>query len=240
MINKQSHVPVYAQIEEQLKQQIVEQKYPVGAMIPSERELSTQYGVSRMTVRQALAELVAEGLLRREKGKGTFVANPKLEQPLNGLTSFTEDMRSRGLEPSSQIVVFEKKKAPFDVQKDLMLEANDIVYYIIRIRNADGEPMAVERTYLPVSLFPQLQMKDIQHSLYRFIEGEYNYQIGNAIQQMEAALITKEDATFLNVRPDAVALLIKRTSYLKDGRPFESVHSAYRADRYKFISEIKR
>ena len=240
MINKQSHVPVYAQIEEQLKTQISEQKYPVGTMIPSERELATQYKVSRMTVRQALTELVTEGLLRREKGKGTFVANPKLEQPLNGLTSFTEDMRSRGLEPSSQIVAFEKKKAPFDVRKDLMLEEGEFVYYIIRVRNADGEPMAVERTYLPVHLFPRLDMTALESSLYGFIEKQYPYQIGNAIQQMEAARINKEDATFLNVRPDAVSLLIKRTSYLKDGRPFESVHSAYRADRYKFISEIKR
>lgn len=96
MLDKQSPIPIYIQIEEQLKQQIQQGDFPVGTAIPSERELTERFDVSRMTVRQAITNLVNDGLLYREKGRGTFVASPKVEQPLNGLTSFTEDMVKRG------------------------------------------------------------------------------------------------------------------------------------------------
>jgi len=240
MINKRSHIPVYMQIEEQLKKKIAEGIYKVGQVIPSERELALQYDVSRMTVRQAITNLVNDGLLYREKGRGTFVSSPKLEQPLNGLTSFTEDMLARGMVPSSQLVKFERKPAPFELAQDLLIESGEDVYSIMRIRNADGEPMAIERTYLPAKLFPGLTAEKLQTSLYSLIESHYQLTIGNAIQQMEAALTTKEDAQFLHIPPSGVVLLIKRTSFLDSGQPFEIDRSVYRADRYKFISEIQR
>lgn len=95
LLEKNSHIPIYIQIEEIIKQRIYLEEYKIGETIPSERELSAQFDVSRMTVRQSITNLVNSGLLYREKGRGTYVANPKLEQPLKGLTSFTEDMRTR-------------------------------------------------------------------------------------------------------------------------------------------------
>lgn len=240
MVDKNSHIPIYIQIEEILKQKILLGEYQVGDAIPSERDLSEQFDVSRMTVRQSITNLVNNGLLYRSKGRGTYVANPKLEQPLNGLTGFTEDMRARGLVPSSKILRFEKILPPFEICRELLLNEGEEVYFIVRIRNADGEPMAIERTYIPVKLFPEIEESKIAGSLYALIEDTYQKKIGNAIQQMEAAIVSKEDSKYLKMGVNAVVLIIKRTSFLQDGKPFEIVRSAYRADRYKFISEIQR
>lgn len=216
------------------------EEYKIGANIPSERELSEQLGVSRMTVRQSITNLVNSGLLYREKGRGTFVANPKLEQPLNGLTSFTEDMKARGMEPSSKLIHFEKIVPPVDIARDLQLDLEEMVFFVVRIRYADRKPMAIERTYIPVKVFPELDEKKIMGSLYALIEAKYHQKIGNAIQQMEAAITTKEDSKYLQIQTTSAVLIIKRTSFLSDGVPFELVRSTYRADRYKFISEIQR
>ncbi|MFJ8262274.1 GntR family transcriptional regulator [Rummeliibacillus sp. NPDC094406] len=240
MVDKNSHVPIYVQIEEILKEKISHGEYAVGCAIPSERELSETFTVSRMTVRQSITQLVNDGFLYREKGRGTFVASPKFEQPLNGLTSFTEDMRARGMEPSSNIVTFEKQLPPYDIREDFKLMDNEEVFFIARIRNADHKPMAIERTYIPVKLLPDLNEEDLQGSLYNLVENKYGFEINNAIQQMEATIVTKEDAKYLKLEATGVVLIIKRTSYLANGQPFEVVRSAYRADRYKFISEIKR
>ncbi|GLC88482.1 GntR family transcriptional regulator [Lysinibacillus piscis] len=240
MLDKNSHIPIYIQIEEIIKQRIYLNEYKIGETIPSERELSIQFDVSRMTVRQSITNLVNTGLLYREKGRGTYVANPKLEQPLQGLTSFTEDMRARGMEPSSKVLRFEKIVPPMDIANDLLLEHGEEVFFVVRIRSADSKPMAIERTYIPVKIYPDLDEKKITGSLYALIETHFQRKIGNAIQQMEAAIVTKEDSKLLQINHTAPVLIIKRTSYLADGVPFELVRSTYRADRYKFISEIQR
>ncbi|QFG01230.1 GntR family transcriptional regulator [Psychrobacillus glaciei] len=240
MIDKNSHVPIYVQIQELLKQRILLGEYKVGENISSERELSEQLGVSRMTVRQSITNLVNTNLLYREKGRGTFVANPKREQSLHGLTSFTEDMKARGMKPSNKLIQFEKMIPSFDIAKDLQLEKREEVFYVVRIRYADEKPMAIERTFIPVKIFPELDEKKIMGSLYTLIETHRHQKIGNAIQEIEAAILSKEDSECLAMDDLTAGLIIKRTSFLIDGIPFELVRSIYRADRYKFISEINR
>ncbi|OMC85402.1 GntR family transcriptional regulator [Viridibacillus sp. FSL H8-0123] len=240
MLDKNSPVPMYIQIEEFLKGKIFEEEYKIGENIPSEREFSEQLGVSRMTVRHAITNLVNSGLLYREKGRGTYVANPKLEQPLSGLTSFTEDMRSRGYEPSNKLIRFEKIIPPIDIAKALQMKMGDEVFSVVRIRNADQLPMAIERTYIPVEIIPDLDKSMVLGSLYSLIEERHHQKIGHASQLMEAALVTKEDSKLLNIEQPSAVLIIERKSYLSTGIPFELVRSTYRADRYKFISEIQR
>lgn len=240
MLDKQSPIPIYIQIEEQLKQQIQQGDFPVGASIPSERELSERFAVSRMTVRQSITKLVNDGLLYREKGRGTFVASPKVEQPLNGLTSFTEDMESRGMVPSSKLIGFDILEPESDVAQELQLNAGDQVYFVERIRFADDKPMAIERTYLPVKHFPDLTEESFQGSLYAVIENQQQLKISHATQRMEAGLVKKEDAGLLHIQPPAAILLIERISFLEGDLPFEVVRSTYRADRYKFTTEIQR
>lgn len=240
MLDKQSRIPMYVQIEEQLKRRIDEGEFAIGAAIPSERELTDQFGVSRMTVRQSITNLVNEGLLYREKGRGTFVAVPKVEQPLNGMTSFTEDMQARGLVPSNKLLSFETMMPDQNIAKELQLDRQEKVYLVERIRYADEKPMAIERTYLPVKLFPKLSRESLKGSLYSLIEQEQKLSISHASQRMEAALAKKEDAELLQINVPAAILIIERTSYLSNGQPFEVVRSIYRADRYTFITEIQR
>lgn len=240
VLDKRSAVPIYMQIAEELKQRIENGGFESGAAIPSERNLTEQYGVSRMTVRQAITDLVNAGLLYRERGRGTFVAARKVEQPLTGLTSFTEDMKSRGMVPGSKIIRFEIQQPAAGIQTALQLDAGDEVFFVERIRYADNQPMAIERNYLPVKLFPELTRESLTGSLYALAEQDRQLSIGRASQHMEAALVTSEDAELLHIMAPAAVLIIERSSYLTDGVPFEVVHSTYRADRYKFISDIFR
>ncbi len=240
MLDKGSTVPMYVQIEEHLKRRMKQGEFTVGTAIPSERELSEMFDVSRMTVRQSIMNLVTEGLLYREKGRGTFVAAPKMEQPLSGLTSFTEDMVSRGMEPGTKLISFKKVVAEDDIAQALQLIEGEQVFAVKRIRNADHKPMAIERSYLPVKIVPELDLNIVEGSLYSFIEQQKELSISHAVQSMEATLVNKEDADFLQISIPAAVIVIERVSYLTDEMPFEVVRSTYRADRYKFISEIRR
>src|SRR5690606_3088473 len=137
MLDKNSPIPVYYQLEERLKESIEKKEWEEGQIIPSERVLSEQYGISRMTVRQAIQNLVRDGYLYREKGKGTFVAANKIEQPLQGLTSFTEDMRSRGLKPGTRLLDFSVVAAEGELVRKLRVAEGESVIVIKRVRLAD-------------------------------------------------------------------------------------------------------
>ncbi|MFC7062113.1 GntR family transcriptional regulator [Halobacillus seohaensis] len=240
MIDKKSPLPMYYQIEEDIKQRISNNEFRPSDMIPSERELSESYEVSRMTVRQAMTNMVNEGVLFREKGKGTFVADEKIEQPLQGLTSFTEDMKKRGMEASSKLISFEKVAAPLDISRKLAIEEEADVYQIQRIRYADQKPMAIEKNFLPVAMFPGLSEAIVLGSLYHYIEQTKKQPIGKANQMIEATTADENQASLLDIPTDSAVLYIERNSFLTDGTPFEVVKSSYRADRYKFISDIYR
>ncbi|MCA0970910.1 phosphonate metabolism transcriptional regulator PhnF [Halobacillus litoralis] len=240
MVDKRSPMPMYYQIEEDLKQRMDTGEFRAGEMIPSERELSEHYDVSRMTVRQAMTNMVNDGYLYREKGKGTFVAEQKIEQPLQGMTSFTEDMKQRGMEASSRLIAFERQPATKEIAGKLALGEDADVFLVQRIRYADKKPMAVETTYLPASLLPELTEEIVQGSLYEYVENELNRTIEKATQMIEATVADDHQSKLLDVPEHSAVLLIERNSVLTDGTPFEVVKSAYRADRYKFISDIYR
>lgn len=240
MLDKQSSTPMYAQIEEYLKCRILQGEFAIGMAIPSERELTDMLGVSRMTVRQSITNLVNEGLLFRERGRGTYVSSPKVEQALSGLTSFTEDMIARGMAPSNKLISFERVLPTVDIAQGLQLNEGDEVFAVKRIRYADDKPMAIERTYIPVKLVPELDRNALSGSFYVFIEKNSEHKISHATQHMEAVLVKKEDAELLQITMPAPILIIERKSYLTNDLPFEIVRSTYRADRYKFVSEIRR
>lgn len=231
---------MYVQIEEYLKNRILTDEFSVGTAIPSERILTDLLGVSRMTVRQAITNLVTEGLLYRERGRGTYVSSPKVEQTLNGLTSFTEDMIERKMTPSNKLVSFERVAPTVDIALGLGLNKDEEVFIVERIRYADDKPMAIERSYIPVVLAPELNKNALSGSFYNFIEKNSELEISHATQSMEAILVKKEDAELLQLKEPAPVLIIERKSYLTNGLPFEIVRSTYRADRYKFVSEIRR
>ncbi|GAE32853.1 GntR family transcriptional regulator [Halalkalibacter hemicellulosilyticus] len=239
MINKNSPIPFYHQLEELIRHKIDTNELKEGDVIPSERALSEDYDVSRMTIRQALTNLVNEGLLTREKGKGTFVAKRKLEQPLMKLTSFSEDMKNRGLIPESRIIEFTEGVLSVSECKELQVPQKSVGYRINRLRLADNAPMAYEILVLPKVIFPQLSQESIHSSFYSYAE-ELGYQIDGATQTLEPSLAYEQESELLQIKKGSPVLLMKRVSRLADGRPFEYVKSIYRGDRYKFITELKR
>ena len=240
MINKNSPVPIYHQLEEYIKQQIENGTLMEEASIPSEREYAQTLQISRMTVRQAINNLVSEGYLTRQKGRGTFVNKKKVEQELQGMTSFTEDMLSRGMNPSSTLLSFQIIPADNKVALDLRIEENESVYKIKRIRLADGAPMALETAFIPVEIVPGLTKENSNLSLYQYIEGNLSLSISEATQEIEASIADSRNAEALAINEGDPILLIERISYLENGTPFELVKSTFRADRYRFIHTMKR
>ncbi|HZG74165.1 MAG TPA: GntR family transcriptional regulator [Chondromyces sp.] len=241
MIDKNSPVPIYYQLQEQIKQSIEKGDLKPGDVLASEREYAEKYQVSRMTIRQALTKLVDEGYLYRQKGKGTFVAERKIEQPLQGLTSFTEDMKSRGLNPASKLLNFEIIPANSSIAKHLSIQENGSVFEIKRIRLADDIPMALETTYTPANLAKGLTEEIVLHqSFYEYLEVQLKLKIAKADQVIESSLTDQLEAAYLNVKKGSPVMLIERTTYLEDGTPVEFVKSLYRADRYKFKIHMQR
>ena len=206
--------------------------------------LAAEFETSRTTVRQAMLELVVEGRLERVQGRGTFVARPKVAQRLE-LTSYTEDMRAQGLEPTSRLLTLEVVPASTvehaaDVAERLAITPSARVVRLVRLRLVDGEPMAIERTYLSAARFPRLR----QHltrlgSLYATLDEVYGARLKEADETIETALASPEEAALLGVDTGLALLLLSRHSFDLDGRPVEWGRSVYRGDRFKFVAHLR-
>ncbi|WML45960.1 GntR family transcriptional regulator [Neobacillus sp. PS3-40] len=240
MIKKNSPIPIYYQLEELIKELIEKGELKPGDSIPAEREYAEKYQISRMTVRQAFTQLVNDGYLHRIQGKGTFVADRKIEQPLQGLTSFTEDMKARGLKPGNQLIHFEIIPATSQIATQLAIQEYGPVYEIKRIRLADDVPMALETNYISANLIKGLTEQIVNQSLYAHIEGQLGLLIDHASQVIESSIANQIEAQYLKIKKGTPVMLIQRNTYLQDGTPVEFVKSAYRADRYKFMIQMKR
>lgn len=232
-------MPLYFQIEEAIKQKIDKGEWITGTMISSEREFAENYEVSRMTVRQAINNLVNDGYLTRQKGKGTFVSAKKIEQKLLGLTSFTEDMRSRGYQPASKLISFQTIRANQRLAKALEIPEDKDVYEIKRVRLANDIPMAIETTFVPVHLLYLQESHIKEGSLYSEVENA-GFKIDYATQSLEASIARDAESEILEITKGAPVLLIERQTFLTNGMPLELVHSVYRGDRYKFMIDMKR
>lgn len=234
-------LPLYYQIKTRLQEAIETGQLQPGDRVPSERELTDLHGVSRMTARQALAQLEAMGLLVRVQGRGTFVAVPKVEQPLIGLTSFTEEMHQRGLEPGSIVLSLGEVAAGRRIAGILRLAEMDPVYRIERLRLAGGAPMALEVSHIPVQHCPGLLAQGLhQRSLYAVLAAEYSLHLTHASQSLEAILAGTYEAGLLHLPQGSPVLLLERVSRDRADRPLEFVQSYYRGDRYRFTAELVR
>jgi GntR family transcriptional regulator len=213
---------------------------PPGSPIPTERSLATEFTVSRTTVRQALADLTAEGRLHRVQGKGTFAAEPKLAQRLQ-LSSYTEDIRAQGREPSSKLLEIEELPSDPELAKLLGIRSGAKVLRMKRLRLADGEPMALETTHLPLSRFRGLRKHvTAGGSLYAALHDQYGVEMERAEETIETALAGPQEADLLGADVGMPMLLLSRHSFGADGKPVEFVRSIYRGDRYKFVTTLTR
>jgi GntR family transcriptional regulator len=229
--------PKHAQLSDALAELSTRELGP-DAAIPSERELMTTYHVSRATVRRAIESLVADGLLRRIHGKGTFVARPRLESRLH-LMSFSQEMRRRGLTPSTALLGVEADIPPAEVAADLELDGDALAWRLDRVRLADGQPIALENGWYPHAALPGLDRQDLGGSLYEVFEQSYGLGIDAAEQTLWGEAADSVTARRLDAPLHTPLLVFRRVSRAA-GRPLEHVVSRYRGDRYQIHMSLGR
>jgi GntR family transcriptional regulator len=238
-VNRQSKMPLHEQLYEILRGNLQRGEWAVGEMIPTEPELIEKYGVSRITVRQALNRLVNEGLIYRQQGRGTFVAEPTLEQGLTRIISFTEDMRQRGLAPGTRILFAGLLPAPEDVAEHLQIEPGVELARLERLRLANQKPMSIEESYLVHRYCPGLLQYDYsQVPLREILERQYDIRIVRARQVIRAAIATPHQSTLLGISQPSPLLFLERVSYSQHNLPVEFLRIYYRGDRYSLYNEL--
>lgn len=229
--------PIYIQIHNKIKQTIEAGKWKIGDRIPAERELAVHFGVSRMTLRQAVQTLVDEGILERHVGSGTFVARQKVQERMSsGVTSFTEIIESEGKQASSKTISYLVTTPSISESERLDLAAGEKVLRMERIRYADDLPICFEVATLPYNLIKDYERSQISTSLYRTL-AENGLEIGHAEQNVSATLAPERIAEYLDVKRGAAILRLRQTTRLADGRPFEYVRTQYVGERFEFYLE---
>ena len=239
-IDRQTKVPLYHQISQNLRELILGGQLQPDQTVPSEWELSRLYGVSRLTVRRALDELAREGWLIRRHGVGTFVANPTMAQIVPSKLSFSQKMRQIGRTPSSRLVSIQVIPAVDEVATRLGLEVGVAVTELIRVRLADGEPIMLETAYLSQARFPDLTEADLgDGSLYEFLSERYQVTVVAVDQTLEPILLTAREAQFLDAEPGSPVLLSEVVAFTKDSTPIEYSWSVTRGDKCKFYFRFR-
>ena len=223
------------------RQQVLDliEQLGVGTAIPSERQLSADLGVSRLTLRAALDDLAREGYLVRRRGSGTYVQQPKISQELT-ITSFSEDMRRRGMVPGSRTLGMTTISAGARLGRFLNVSPSERIVVVKRLRLADGESMAIETLHIPESLVPGLTPKSLTGSFYELLEQRYGVVIAGGTQAIEPTVTNDEESAALGVPLHSPAFLFERTSRDEAGRTVEFVQSVYRGDRYRIVTELSR
>jgi GntR family transcriptional regulator len=232
--------PLYVRIRESLREEIQNKVLLPGHKIPSEDELAVRFGVSRMTVRQGIGDLIDEGLLYRRHGVGTFVAQSHLERDHSRLTSFFESAREQGIEVSLHLLIADILPAKLRVSKALSLQEGELVIHVKTLRFADGIPITVHDSHLPYRLFPQLLQEDLEaRQLWDYIEA-YGYTVKRAVQHLEARDADEEIAGLLQMEVGAPILYKERTVYADDGTAVEFTYCYNRGDRYSLTVTLNR
>ncbi|MEW9031340.1 MAG: GntR family transcriptional regulator [Planifilum fimeticola] len=238
-LNPGSVIPLYHQLKEILKENIESGVWKPGDRIPSENELRKQYDVSRNTVIKALEELVQEGLLHREQGRGTFVSSPKISHSLTGFYSFSNVLKANGLEPRDVILGLEKRTAKPSIARHLQLTGSREVWVLKRLRCAGEEPIMLETSHLPQHRVSRIEQADLENrSLYDYLEQKHGILVTRAKEIFEPVLIRDYESRYLRVPEGYPALLLDRIAYDSQGRPVEFCRSIVRGDRCRFYTEL--
>lgn len=234
VLDEKSHVSLYYQVKQIIIKNIKNGEWPVNSKIPTELELCKMFGVSRITVRQALAQLEKEGFLYRKQGKGTFVTTPKLEQRLSRFYSFSEEIKKMGLEPSTIVIDFSLIQANEDISSRLNIKPESLVFAIKRLRLADNEPFAIEISYIPHDIASGITRKEIEENgLYATLRDNYGIVPKQAVESFEAVLMGNEEAKYLKAGSKAPALRLERSTYA-NSKLVEYCVSIIRGDKYKY------
>jgi len=233
-------VPKYYRVKEAILARISDGSWSPGSLLPAEPELCQEFGVSRITVRKAIGDLVHQGKILTVQGKGTFVATPKVgERFVQRASGFYEDMERRGFHLTTEVLRQEVIPASEEVASQLGLHRGEPVYVLVRRRSVDGERFLVSTTYLPESLCPGLVHDDLSHgSLFKLLLEQYGLKIGRGERSLEAVAADQWYAHALDLALASPLLLLESRAYLPDGRAFEYSQTFQRGDRARVDVEF--
>lgn len=243
IIDPNDFLPRYYQLANILRENIANGKFGPHQPIPSERQLETLYSVSRTTIRQAIDLLVRQGFLYREHGRGTFVSPQKLQKGISELTSFSEDMKQRGLTPGQKILDIGYVPPPEKVRQRLELPAGcEQVLRIERLRLGDDVPMGLQISYYNLPEEASITRQELEEygSIYRLLQEKFHLIPTEADETLEVTLATPPEAALLQIEPGSPLLLSERTTYSQYRRVFEFVKILYRGDRYRYFAKLTR
>jgi len=233
--------PLYAKVEAALAADMAAGVLPPDSQLPPEEGLIERFGVSRTTVRKAIENLVARGLVEIRRGKGTFVAQPKVTQELTELTGFVEDMQALGRTPTARLLDKQVVPADADVARQLAVPLGSLVMRIRRVRLADGIAMSFDETYLPRAIGEKVVTHDLDaEPIFALLEDKYDLPLTEAEYRLEAVTATPDVARALVIDPGDAVFLIERTSYSTDHRPVDYEKLHYRGDQIRFVTRLAR
>jgi len=236
-----SPVPLYTQVKENLRERILDGSYPAHARLPAESELSTIFGVSRITVRQALNDLQKEGVIFKIPGKGTFVSKPKAFQQLTQLEGFGQAMARMGYEIYNQVTSHKTVAASPHVAQRLAVAEGTEVSEIKRVRYLNREPVSLEVTWLPQPIGERLRKEDLaSRDIFLILENDYGIALGHADLQIDAMLADDTLAHALRVEPGTAVLRIERLTHTADGAPLDFEYLYFRGDAFQYRLQIAR
>jgi GntR family transcriptional regulator len=234
-----SLLPRYYQLHKILENRIQAGEFQHGDKFPTDEELCKAYNLSRGTVRRAIDMLVEEGVLRREQGRGTFVTRPNIYPVYFRLADFNEEMRQRGLEPGTRLLELGTLPADPDLAVRLGILPGEKVIQIVRLRLANGKPMAVETRFLSFQVCPQLLEENLEiQSIHKLLIEKFNIPLVRACYSIEARVLSDQEADLLQVAQGTAGFLVERTTYTLGNHPVTWFHTVYRGDRYRFIAEM--
>ncbi len=236
-INKNSSNPIYKQLKNIIIEEIKSKSLKIDTKMLSERDYSEKFGISRITVRQAINELVQEKYLIRIVGKGTFIASPDRSIEFTQLISFTEDMEKKGLSVRSKVLEFELIEPELDTMKKLHIDKDDKVFYLKRIRFADEKPMAIQESFIISKYCPELPGYDFsKESLYSVIQKDFNLKLSYTRNILKTRISNEEEIDIFKLKDKISVFILDYTAFLKDDIPFEYGSSIYRGDKYTFYN----
>jgi GntR family transcriptional regulator len=236
----QSPLPLYVQIRDRLRRQILDGSYEVHARLPSENEMMNTFGVSRITIRQALRDLHNEGLVFSAQGKGTFVSKPKAVQNVQRLEGFGEAMAAQGYEASARVLSIQQMKAPKAVVAALDLQPGDDVVEVKRVRYLNRSPVCIDDSYFPMDIGRKMFSLDLSGDIFPLLENFFGIPLGGADIGLDATLADEEAQQYLNLKTGEAILRVERLTHDQNGRPIDFEYLCYRGDSYKYQFRIDR
>ena len=243
VVDPSNPIPKYLQISAWLKELVQTGRYKKGEKLPSEIELSKMCGVNRNTLRQAIAELVSAGLLRKEKGMGTFVSSSTplaLKHKLKRISSFRDDLREIGIKENTKVIKKSIENANGQVAKMLILGVNSKVIVVRRLRAGNGIPFIYEESYIPYDMFKKILDMDLTGSMYKIISERFNIVLARCEQTIRAVNLKGKIASILDVPENSAGIFMESITFDENSIPVEVLCSYYRGDKYVFEVELGR